>query len=398
MARPALRGARPALYGLFASFGILLSTWAVHLPGLKQAVGMSASTMGTMLLVLGVGSLVGMQVAGVLVDRFGGEGVALTGSAAMAVTMLVPLAAHTLMHAVLGALLFGVMAGAADVSVNAVAVDVQRDGERPIMASFHGTYSGGTVVGALLGAGGFAVGLDGMPVALAVSSTCLVVVAAAAVGLRGRRARSRWVADSGSQATPQEGRSQRLRIVFLGVLAFFLFLSEGSAMDWASLHAQQHLGASPSAGAFVVASFLVAMTLSRLTIDRVTARVGPVRVLRAGSLVAATGMVVVVVATSLPVLTCGWIVFGLGLAVGAPQVFTAAGNVFGVRAGRNLSRVVGAGYVAILAGPAITGWLIELVSWTGALLVPLAAVTACALGASAVRARLPLDTSAPKNG
>ncbi|MCW2730909.1 MAG: hypothetical protein JWR13_1725, partial [Mycobacterium sp.] len=48
--------ARTAVFGLFASFGIVLSTWAVHLPMLKQAVGMSNATTGTVLLVLGIGS------------------------------------------------------------------------------------------------------------------------------------------------------------------------------------------------------------------------------------------------------------------------------------------------------------------------------------------------------
>ena len=32
---------------LFASFGIVLSTWAVHLPSLKQAVGISNAMTGT---------------------------------------------------------------------------------------------------------------------------------------------------------------------------------------------------------------------------------------------------------------------------------------------------------------------------------------------------------------
>lgn len=382
--RPVATRARFAVFGLFTSFGVLLAIWAVHLPTIKHAVGMSTSMMGTMLLVLGVGSVIGMQLTGVLVDRFGGEAVAILGGAAMAVALVVPLTAESLVPVLYGALVFGVTAGIADVAMNAVAVNVQRDYARPIMASFHGMFSVGAVIGSLLGAGGFAIHLDGGAAALAVGWVCVLTVAGAAVGLRGRYLTDRQLPapEDGAPAKVQTGRGRH--VLLLGMLAFLLLLSEGSAMDWASLHAQQRLGASPSTGAFVVASFLVAMMLSRFVIDRVTARVGAVRVLRAGALVAAMGMLVVIVSTSVPLLICGWIVVGLGLAVGVPQVFTAAGNVSAGRAGRDLSRVVGVGYVAIMAGPSITGWLIELVSWTGAFLVPLVALLVCALSASVV--------------
>ena len=68
---PTLRHARAAVFALFASFGIVLSTWAVHLPALKQSVGMSNAMTGTVLLILGIGSLAGMQISGVAIESLG---------------------------------------------------------------------------------------------------------------------------------------------------------------------------------------------------------------------------------------------------------------------------------------------------------------------------------------
>ena len=82
-----LRHARAAVFALFASFGIVLSTWAVHLPALAQAVEMSNAMTGTVLLILGIGSLAGMQIVGVIVDRWGTERVAVLGGAALAVAI-----------------------------------------------------------------------------------------------------------------------------------------------------------------------------------------------------------------------------------------------------------------------------------------------------------------------
>ena len=66
----------------------------------------------------------------------------------------------------------------------------------------------------------------------------------------------------------------------------------------------------------------------------------------------------------------GWAVMGLGLCGGVPQVFTAAGNLAG-GAGKALSRVVGTGYLAFLAGPGVIGWLADRSSLNAAFLLPL---------------------------
>lgn len=385
---PTLRRARAAVFALFASFGIVLSTWAVHLPALKQSVGMSNAVTGTVLLILGIGSLAGMQISGVAISRWGTERVAVMAGVALAVSIMVPLAATTIGQAAVGAFVLGTSAGCADVGMNAAAVDVERDYGRPIMAAFHAVFSIGTVIGSLLGSAGFALQLTTLTTTSTIASICLVTVGAAFTGFRGYRARRELDSEEMPALPAQVDRRLRLRVLLLGILAFLLLLSEGSAMDWSSLHAREHLGASAPSAALAIGSFVVAMTVARFAADRVAQAVGPVWVLRGGSILAAAGILAVIMAPNLPVALAGWAWFGLGLAGGLPQVLTAAGNLGGGSA-RTLSRVVGVGYVAILGGPALIGWLVELVSWQGAFLVPLCSVVICAAAARLV---------APKHG
>jgi predicted MFS family arabinose efflux permease len=380
-----LRSARAAVFALFASFGIVLSTWAVHLPVLKQSVEMSNAMTGTVLLILGIGSLAGMQLSGVAIDRWGTERVAVTAGAALGVSIVVPLTATTIGQAGIGALVLGISAGCADVGMNAAAVDVERDYGRPIMAAFHAVFSIGTVIGSLLGSAGFALQLTTLTTTSVTASLCLLTVGAACAGFRGYRASRDLTSDDVAVSPTQFDRRYR-RVLLLGMLAFLLFLSEGSAMDWSSLHARQHLGASASSAALAVGSFVVAMTVARFAADRVAQAVGPVWVLRGGAILAAAGILAVIMAANLPVALAGWALFGLGLAGGLPQVLTAAGNLGGGST-RTLSRVVGVGYVAILGGPALIGWLVELVSWRGAFLVPLGSVIICAFAARLVARR-----------
>ena len=86
-----LRAARVAVFAHFACFGVVLATWAVHLPSVQQRTGVSTPLLATLLLILGVGALIGMQICGVLVDRYGGARIAVAALPVMAALVVAPL-------------------------------------------------------------------------------------------------------------------------------------------------------------------------------------------------------------------------------------------------------------------------------------------------------------------
>lgn len=128
------------------------------------------------------------------------------------------------------------------------------------------------------------------------------------------------------------------------------------------------------------------MTVGRFTVDRVAARVGPVAVVRWGGLLCVVGLVAVMASPLLPLTCLGWLLLGLGLSGCVPQVFTATGNTPGASA-RALSRVVGAGYLAVLAGPAIIGWAADAITLNTAMVIPIAAVLVCVCTAGTLGVR-----------
>jgi MFS family permease len=382
--------ARLAVCVVFACHGTTLATWAVHLPALQRATGMSTAMVGTVLLITGVGALIGMQICGPLTDRLGSFTVAPIACVAMAVSVIIPLTATTTPWALGGALAFGVATGCGDVAMNAAAVAVERAYDRPILSSCHAVWSLGNAAGSLLSTIGFVLGLTTGAAASVIGVLVLAVLMSIA----------KWLKDSGvadvsantspagpiDDTNPASGRERAMRVLILGSLAFLLMFSEGAAMDWSSLHAQQHLRVAPQLGAVAFGCFVTAMTVGRFSADRIAARIGPVAMLRRGAMLALVGIATVILAPNLPLALAGWLVYGLGLAGGIPQVFSAAGNS-GDGASRILARVVGMCYVAVMAGPALVGWLAQLSSLNTAFLLPLGAVAVCALAASAVRPR-----------
>ena len=78
---------------------------------------------------------------------------------------------------------------------------------------------------------------------------------------------------------------------------------------------------------------------------------------------------------------------GIGLAGLIPQIFTAAGNLTVHASGRVISVVVGCGYLGMLAGPAVIGFLGGAVGLSGALAVAVVALAFAAASAGVVAPR-----------
>jgi len=89
-ARPAdgspahLAQARWLLVGLFGLQGLTSASWLARLPAVRNALGLSPSELGVVLLVGAVGALVTVATAGLVVSRFGGRAAMTVGAAGFA--------------------------------------------------------------------------------------------------------------------------------------------------------------------------------------------------------------------------------------------------------------------------------------------------------------------------
>ncbi|MCX5563182.1 MFS transporter [Streptomyces sp. NBC_00038] len=379
-----LRGARIATFVYFSLCGTLMGTWVVNIPAVEERVGISHATLGGLLVLLGLGAFIGMQVAGRLTDSLGARIVVpATGVLCSAALVLpgLPRDPWTLAGALL---VFGFCNGCLDVSMNAHAVHVEKAYGRPVMSAFHATFSVGGVLAALVGAATASTGLSPAAGMAAVGALGIVI---ALVSARALLPAAPVAADTDSegkagQAPATERRSTSGRIWILAVLALMVMLCEGAANDWSALHVKDVFGAPASTAAFAYGTFAATMTIGRLLADRLVARFGSMAILRYGAATAGVGITIVTVSPWIWAAFVGWALFGLGLSGCVPQLFSAAGHADPAAAGANVSRVAGLGYVGMLAGPAVIGWLTHLVALnhTFVLLILLCAITAVAAG------------------
>ncbi|WP_185021558.1 MFS transporter [Curtobacterium sp. PhB130] len=362
---------------VFAAFGIVVGTWSARLPAVAHGVGADHGELGIALVCLAAGCVLGMVVLGRCVDR-ARSGV-LMPVAVLLLGVVLPLTAVVSSLPALCAVLVlvGLVQGTCNVTMNAHGAALQRTLGRPVLGGLHARFSIGGFVGA--GIGGAVAGFGG-----GAGVTFLVAALACALAACAGWAR-RWSptpADRrGSGAVVRDGHVPPVRIVvLLGALALAAMVAEGAVGDWGAVYLRDALGAPASVAALAYSAFAVAMTGTRLVVDRVGARAGPVRTVR-WSAVVAIGALVLAVSGGSPVLALvGFAGLGVGLAAIVPTVYGAVGA-----SARLMSVVVGTGYVGFLCGPAVIGFVSTLTGLRIALLVPAALLVAVVAGARVLR-------------
>ncbi|WP_233533579.1 MFS transporter [Kitasatospora sp. SolWspMP-SS2h] len=421
-----LRAARVATYVYFVLCGTLMGAWVVHIPAIETRVGIGHAALGGLLVLLGLGAFGGMRAAGPLTDRLGARAVVPASGVLCAASLVLPALAPDPWTLAGALLVFGFANGCLDVSMNAHAVHVEQAYGRPVMSGFHATFSVGGVIAAGAAAASAAAGLGpaatlallgaaGAATALLTARGLLPGGAAptgdgpapeapgAPAGTPGTPAASAETPAASAGSSADSGVRRRIRV--LAVLALMVMLSEGAANDWSALHLKDVLGAPASTAAFAYGTYAAAMTTGRLLADRVSARYGAAAVLRYGAATAAVGITAAALTPWVWAAFLGWALFGLGLSGCVPQLFSAAGHADPAAAGANVSRVAGLGYLGMLAGPAVIGWLTHLTALNHAflLLTLLCAVTAAAAAVlrpagPAAAPAAPARASAPAGG
>src|SRR5262249_39857994 len=111
---------------LFAN-GVGIGSWAAAIPRLKDMLSLSSAQLSLVLLSMAVGAMVVMPMAGVLIPRLGGSGLALSrGSVLFALAFCLPGFAPSLGVLMGCAFLLGAFNGTMEVSMNAHATVVER--------------------------------------------------------------------------------------------------------------------------------------------------------------------------------------------------------------------------------------------------------------------------------
>ena len=348
-----------AVSAMFLANGFTMGAWAPQIPLLLPRHQIDESTLGLLILVLGLGAVTAMLFTGKLIARFGVRNVLRAFS--LSIVPVLPAVAFspnlTVLALAMAAL--GAMIGCMDVAMNANAVEVEKRLGRAIMSSSHGFWSLGGFFGGALGGWLLAHwGAEGQAIWAATVAGVLILAAMP------------FLAEDTPIPAPAAGEVERATLLprdaaiwVLGLLSLFTMVPEGAVLDWAALYLQQELGADVARSGLAFAFFSAAMAVMRFAGDRVRNRFGAVATLRWSGVLAAVGMLGASLAPTNPIAIAGFFISGLGVANMIPILFSAAGNHPGLPRGAGIAAVTMMGYSGILVAPSTIGFVIEIVGF-----------------------------------
>jgi predicted MFS family arabinose efflux permease len=360
---PQLRRAKIGVTAAFIAHAMVFSSWVAHIPHVKSQLGLSNAALGTALFGAPLGSVAAMICSHWALPRWGSHRlvpVMVAGYAIAGPAVGLAWSASSLFGALA---LWGLFQGGLDVTMNTQAAAVERLARAPIMPRFHGMWSLGALLGAVIGAAcvGAHVGLVPQ-----------LVIIGAVVLIAGQALTRRLVPDpvdpgpaSGSDARKPRPAWMTTSVAILAAVAFASMTCEGAAADWSANYLRNVVGAGPGVSGLSYAAYALMMVITRLGAMRLHARAS-IRQLLPGLALFAAAVMSVTLATANPVIgVLGFASLGAGVALLVPTAFSAAYTAGG--AGPAIASVAATGWLGYLLGPPLIGHLAEKVGLSAAL-------------------------------
>jgi predicted MFS family arabinose efflux permease len=351
--------ARLAVSLAFVVMGVTLGAWSPQVAVIKQRLDLDDAQLGFYLLILPLAACFGMALATALATRVGTGPLMRLFAPLTPLSLLPPVFAPDPLSTILAFFAFGFTFGALDIAMNAHAALVERHTGRPVMGRFHAWFSAGAFAGAAIAS---PLTAYAGPTGQAVITVLLTIPVACLAGV--------W-AFSGAQDRGADGAPLIAlpgpRIFIFGLIALMALAGEGASLDWSAVWSVSALSLPQSQAAWPFAAFSLGMFIGRYNGDRLRARMSGATILLGGALLWSAGLAVALTSGPLWLVIAGFAVFGLGISMLFPVLIAMAAE----RTQRNetaaIAAVVSMGYLGVLLGPPIVGFIAQASSLTTAL-------------------------------
>lgn len=334
---------------VFASLNILFGTWAIYIPSVKEDLGINKATLGIAIFFLSLGVFLIFPLASKIINKIGVGKATSIGVILSCIAALFPLIAPGFISLAIALLFFGATNGFTDISMNTLVTEIEKEDKQKFMSASHGFFSLG---GVLAGLGSFLIPVidnRGVHMLLAV----LLVLSVNFVFFK----RYQKVV-----AAPIEKEAFSFKnfkpLMLIGIVSFVVMGSEGAIVDWSGLFLKEVSLAPEAIWGAGFLGFQTFMTLGRFLGDSISARIGSVKIVALGSIIAIIGYLLVLSA-DLYLAIAGFALTGLGFSVIVPELFRIGGNVKGVESSQGIAFIAGTGYSGFLVGPVILGFIAE---------------------------------------
>lgn len=333
------------------ALAVIFGAWVTRLPEIKERLNLDEGQLGLALFFMPLGATLLLPFYSKIIQKLGERRSTLLGILSFLVAIILPIAANTYVELIIGLFLVGLSMGLTDVAMNAVAVEVENQKKRIIMSTCHGFFSIGGMIGAATASIFIALGANAI-VHIGLWSVLLAILVL-------------LVAKDLLNSDEQHAEAHVFRfppksIFGLALIGFCIMLSEGAITDWSTIYLKDNLDAPATLSGLGFAGFAGLMALGRFLGDNLIQKYGNRLLVLIGCVLSIVGLLTLQI-DHYGFAIAGLSVAGLGFSVIVPILFSSAAKQPGVKASVGIASVASSGYIGLLMGPVIIGFVAD--SW-----------------------------------
>lgn len=385
--------ARCAVFHTFMLEGIFMGVWSFYLSDIQDRLDLSDSELGTAVLFVYFGMVLVSGLTAYTLRILGSKLSMYTGAMGFGISLsFIPLS-DSLGMLIFTMLLYGCTMGVMDISMNSCAILTEIVAGKPLLGSFHGSYSVAAAIGSVLGGALSTSNASIYTVFLSFSSVSMVLTTILHSNMYNYKQeqviteyKNRTHSEDRTEYSPLVGPSAahdcalsknamldeplidhsgteqsrsnydvntsyqsaddladadsgpltsrpKWIIAFYSMVGFLAAFGESSVVTWSIVYFDRALDASSVLKSLGFTSFMICMALGRFSCDYLRARFGRRLLVRVGGLLACSGLSLVVLSPDLPcgiAFGCiGFSITGMGLSTLIPTMFSSAGHIPG---------------------------------------------------------------------
>lgn len=334
---------------VFTSLNVWFGTWAVYIPSVKTKLAIDKAELGFAIFFLSLGVFTIFPLASKIINRLGVGRATWLGLVLNSFFALFPLVASSYYLLCASLFFFGACNGLLDIAMNTLVTEIEKEDKTKFMSAAHGFFSLG---GIIVGLGSFLIPLVGNPFTHMLFTTIIIFC----VNLFFKK---HYYHIKAAPITKEPFSFKLFKpLLILGIIGFVSMGSEGAIIDWSGLYLKEiTLAPELLIGAGFLA-FSTTMTLGRFFGDWISEKIGSIKIVSLGAIIAMIGYVFVLSGNTIFAIV-GFALNGLGFSVMVPELFRIGGNTKGVESSQGVAFIAGMGYFGFLLGPVILGFIAE---------------------------------------
>jgi MFS family permease len=351
---PTIRMNRMAVSVIFFLHGLCFASWASRIPSIQENLHLTSSTLGAVLFALPAGFFLSLPFAGWLIGLSGSKRVVVLSAALYSVSLFCIGLASTTTALVIALFAFGFFANLLNISINTQAIIVERLYERKLMATFHGLWSLAGFAGAAIGT--LMIGNDIAPYQhyIIISLIILIITGICSFYLITHD-------NTSDEKRPLFAMPDR-SLLSLGIIAFCSMMAEGAMFDWSGIYFSKVVNTNAALTGLGYTTFMIAMAAMRFTADGLSEKFGLRKLIQASGALTTAGLLLAVIQPQLIPALIGFFLIGMGVSSVVPMVYSAAGKSKVLSPGTALTAVSSLGFMGLLVGPPVIGFIAEATS------------------------------------